>query len=135
MNGKTSLVVIILAFVLPVVLYMAMKSPQESMSGAAVAEAAGKPKVLWFSQLMCSECKKLKGIMQPIEPEYKDRVVFVHIDVADGRQETSALMRQYGVNVVPTLVFIKKDGTVLKVTEGALPAGQLKGYLDSIINE
>ena len=135
MNQKTSLVVIVLAFAIPILLYMAFKAPQETMSGAAVAETTNMPKVLQFSQQMCSECKKLEGIMGPVKSEYKGKVVFVKIDVAHRSSETSALMQKYNVNVVPTLVFMKKDGTVYKVTEGAMPAAQLKGYLDSIINE
>lgn len=135
MNGKSSLIVIALVFILPVLLYMAIKSPEEQLSSAAIAEATGKPKVLQFSQLMCSECKKLEGIMKPIKPEYKSKVVFVKINISDGRPETGNLMKKYNVNVVPTLVFMHKDGTIFKVTEGAVPAGQLKGYLDSIINE
>lgn len=133
MNGKNSLLTIILVFALPILLYMVVKAPKEHLSNAAMAEASGKPKVLQFSQQMCSECNELEGIFAPIKSEYKDKIIFVKINVADGTPETGALMKKYSVRVVPTLVFMRKDGTIFKVTEGAMPAGQLKGYLDSII--
>ena len=133
MNRKSSLLVILLVFALPVLLYYVLKAPKEHFSSKALAEAANKPKVLHFSQVMCSECRKLEGIMKPVEEEYKGKVVFIDIDVADRTPETQALMQKYNVRVVPTLVFINKNGQIVKVTEGAMPKEELEGYLDSII--
>lgn len=135
MNRKSSLFIILLIFALPVLLYFVTRSPKEISSAAALAEAANKPKVLHFSQVMCSECRKLEGIMTPVETEYKNKVVFVDIDVADRNAETEALMQKYNVRVVPTLVFIDKKGKVVKRTEGAMPKEELEGYLDNISDE
>lgn len=132
MNRKSSLLVILLIFALPVLLYYVTKSPKENSASAALAEAANKPKVLHFSQVMCSECRKLEGIMKPVEEEYKNKVVFVHIDVANRTPETTALMQKHKVRVVPTLVFVNKKGQVIKTTEGAIPKEELERYLDSI---
>lgn len=133
MSRKTSLVIILLVFALPVLLYYAIKSPnKETNSMSALAEAANKPKVLHFSQTMCSECRKLEGYYGPIKQKYQGKVVFVDIDVASGTPESQALMQKYNVRVVPTLVFINKNGQVVKVTEGAIPKEELEGYLDSI---
>jgi thiol:disulfide interchange protein len=73
--------------------------------------------------------------MRPVEQKYKNKVAFVDIDVANRTPETQALMRKYNVRVVPTLVFINKQGQVVKVTEGSMPKQQLEGYLDSISND
>ena len=132
MNRKSSLLIIFLVFALPVLLYYVIKAPKENVSLAALAEAVNQPKVLHFSQVMCSECRKLEGIMKPVEAEYKGKVVFVDIDVANRTPETQALMQKYNVRVVPTLVFINKKGQVVKITEGAMPKEELEGYLDSI---
>jgi len=132
MNRKSSLLVILLVFALPIMLYYVLKAPKENFSAKALAEAANQPRVLHFSQVMCSECKKLEGIMKPVEEEYKGKVVFVDIDVANRTPETTALMQKYNVRVVPTLVFINKNGQVVKVTEGAMPKEELERYLDSI---
>lgn len=134
MNRKSSLLIIILVFALPVLLYYATRSHREGISTASsVAEAANKPKVLHFSQQMCSECRTLEGIMQPVENEYKNQVVFVHIDVSDRQPANEALIQKYKVRVVPTLVFINKNGKVIKRTEGSMPKEELEGYLNSII--
>ncbi|OGH96930.1 MAG: hypothetical protein A2039_01030 [Candidatus Melainabacteria bacterium GWA2_34_9] len=132
MNRKSSLLVILLVFALPILLYYAIKGPnKESFSAAALAEA-NKPKVLHFSQAMCSECKKLEGYYGQIKQKYQGKVVFIHIDVADGTPQTQSLMQKYNVKVVPTLVFINKNGQVVKVTEGAIPQEEIERYLDSI---
>lgn len=134
MDRKSSLLVILLVFALPVMLYYAIKGPnKETDSLAALAQAANQPKVLHFSQTMCSECKKLEGYYGQIEQKYQGKVVFVDIDVANPNPETQALMQKYNVKVVPTLVFINKNGQVVKVTEGAIPREEIEGYINSII--
>jgi len=132
MNRKSSLLIILLVFALPIMLYYVLKTPKESFSAKALAEAVNQPRVLHFSQVMCSECKKLDGIMKPVEEKYKGKVVFIHIDVANRTSETTALMQKYNVRVVPTLVFVNKNGKVTKVTEGSMPKQELERYLDSI---
>jgi len=133
MNRKSSLLIVLLIFALPVLLYYAIKGPnKENSSMAALAEAANQPKVLHFSQTMCSECKKLEGYYGQVKQKYQGKVVFVEIDVADGTPATQSLMKKYNVKVVPTLVFINKNNQVVKVTEGAIPQAELEGYLNSI---
>lgn len=133
MNRKTSLIIILLVFALPVLLYYIVKAPaKDNSSMTALAEAANKPKVLHFSQTMCSECRKLEGYYEPLKQKYQGKVVFVDIDVASGTPESQALMQKYNVRVVPTLVFINRSGQVVKVTEGAIPQEELEGYLNSI---
>ncbi|MEI8389295.1 MAG: thioredoxin family protein [bacterium] len=133
MNRKSSLLVILLVFALPVLLYYVTRAPKESISSAALAEATNQPKVLHFSQTMCSECRKLAGYYGSIEQEYKGKVLFVDIDVADGTPATQSLMQKYNVRVVPTLVFINKNGKIVKVTEGAIPKEEIERCIDSII--
>jgi thioredoxin 1 len=131
MNKKTSLF-IFLIFALPVLLFYLIKAPKDNSSSIALAEAANKPKILHFSQTMCSECKKLEGYYGQIKQKYQGKVLFVDIDIADGTPKTQSLMRKYNVRVVPTLVFINKNGKIVKVTEGAIPKEEIEGYLDSI---
>lgn len=133
MDNKKSLLIILLVFALPVMLYYVLKSPKETVSAAALAQAANQPKVLHFSQTMCSECRKLEGYYGQIKQKYQGKVVFIDIDVADGSSETQSLMKQYNVRVVPTLVFINKNGKIVKVTEGAIPQEEIEGYINSII--
>ena len=132
MNRKSSLLIILLVFAFPVLLYYVTRSPKESISSTALAEATNQPKVIHFSQTMCSECRKLAGYYGSIEQEYKGKVLFVDIDVADGTPETQSLMQKYNVRVVPTLVFINKNGKIVKVTEGAIPKEEIERCIDSI---
>lgn len=134
MNRKLNLVIIVLIFALPILFYMATRSYKQN-SSSIDAEAANKPKVLHFSQQMCSECRKLEGVMKPVEEEYKGKVNFVDIDVAQDTPQNAALMQKYSVRVVPTLVFIDKNGKVINRTEGSMSKEELERNLDSICNE
>jgi len=134
MNKKSGLI-IFLVFALPIMLFYIIKPNKENTYSAANAEAVKRPKVLQFSQVMCSECRKLEKTLPSIKEEYKNKVLFVKIDVADRTEETSELIEKYEVRVVPTLVFIDKKGKTTKVTEGAIPKEELKKYLDDISNE
>lgn len=135
MNKRSSLLIIFLVFALPVLLYFATRAAKENPASMANAEVSGKPKVLHFSQEMCSECRKLQGVMTPVEAEYKNKVVFVHIDVANRNPSNEALIQKYSVRVVPTLVFIDKNGKMVQRTEGSMPKEELENYLNRICNE
>ncbi len=135
MNKKSSLFIIFLVFALPILLYFIIKAPNQSTSNSiANAEAANRPKVLHFSQAMCSECRELETVMKPVEEEYKNKIIFVDIDVSQGSRQTQDLIKKHNVKVVPTLVFINKNGKVIDRTEGSMPKETLKGYLDKICN-
>jgi len=135
MNKKSGMFIIFMIFALPILLYFVTKGPADSQTlSIADAQAANKPKVLHFSQVMCSECRELEKVMNPVEQEYKNKINFVNIDVSQGTTQTQALMRKYNVRVVPTLVFINKNGTVTDRTEGSMPKEKLEEYLNKICN-
>lgn len=135
MNQKTSVFIIFLIFALPILLYFVVKGPGElSSSSIAEAKAANYPKVLHFSQSMCSECRDLEKIMKPVEEEYSNKINFVHLDVSKETSQIQDLVKKYNVKVVPTLVFINKKGKVVNKVEGSMPKETLEGYLDRICN-
>ena len=94
--------------------------------------ASAKPRVLKFSSPMCSDCKKVQGEMIKIVPDYKDAITFEEINVTDGTKESAASVKDYRVTVVPTLVFIGKDGKVVRKLEGFLTESEIRSHLDTI---
>lgn len=93
---------------------------------------SAKPKVLKFSSPMCSDCKKIQTEMVKVVPDYKDAVTFEEINVTDGSKESVASVKDYRVTVVPTLIFIAKDGNIVRKVEGFLTESEIRTHLDTI---
>ena len=129
MKQKISLFVMTLIMVLPIALYAIFKTPQNS---AALA-ASGKPAVIEFYTPMCSECMKLKKILDVVEPKYSNKITFNRINAAKMDRNTMKQVQKYEVNVVPTTIFMDKDSNVILRTEGSMSQETLCSYLDRLI--
>ncbi|MCR4880670.1 MAG: thioredoxin family protein [bacterium] len=129
MKQRISLFVVTIIMILPLALYAIFKAPADS---AAIA-ASGKPVVVEFSSPMCSECLKLKKVLDVVEPKYSGKIIFKKINAAQMNRTTMKQVQKYEVKVVPTLVFLDKDGNTLFKTEGAMPQEVLTERLDTIL--
>ncbi len=101
-------------------------------SNTSKTQMTGKPKMLKFSSPMCSDCKKVSTEMVSVIPDYKDAVTFEEINVTDGSKESAAKVRDYRVTVVPTLIFVSKDGRIIHKEEGFLTEREIRTHLDTI---
>ena len=67
----------------------------------------------------CIPCKQMKSVMEAIEKEYAGKVKVVFHDVwTDGGKPYG---EQYGIRVIPTQVFIDKNGKEIFRHEGYFP--------------
>ena len=130
MKTKLSLLAIIAILVLPVTVYSLLKSP--SNMNTAVMAATQKPTVLEFSAPLCSECLKLQKVLDEVEPSYKKQVVFHKINTSDCSRDESREMKKYNIKVVPTMVFLDKNGKFVAKTEGSMNREKLVEYLDKL---
>ena len=130
MKQKLSLVVIALILVLPIVFYAIFKAPSNN---GALEAAAGKPIVLEFSSPMCSECQKLKKVMEIVEPQYKRKITFHKINAAMMDAVTVEKIKKYNVKVVPTTIFIDKEGNTIAKQEGAITKEVLVSQLEELL--
>lgn len=128
---KFSLLAILAIFILPLAMYYVFKSPSMDMSNMATAEAY-KAKVLQFSSPMCYDCKRIEKEMAPLRREYANTIIFQKINVSQRSPGTDQLIQQYSVDVVPTIVFLDKNGTMQGKIQGYAPQSQIRGYLDRI---
>lgn len=110
-------------------MYAVFKAPEDS---AAVAASYNKPVVLEFSSPLCAECQKLKKVLEVVEPKYKNKIVFKKINAAAMTRETQKLVEKYDIQVVPTTIYINKDGEITGKTEGALHQENLEQYLNEL---
>jgi thioredoxin-like negative regulator of GroEL len=67
MKDKFNIILVLVIFIVPVLIYSYTKSPQNQTSNTAEA-VTKKPVVIDFYSTMCYECKKLDKVMKPIDP-------------------------------------------------------------------
>lgn len=142
-------IVVLLIFAVPIGIFAWLESgsnksiaketsAQETMAKSempttpARTNSLGKPRMLKFASPMCSDCKKVSTELVGVIPDYKDAVTFEEINVTDGSKESAALVKDYKVTVVPTLVFIGKDGKIIHKQEGFLTESEIRTHLDTI---
>lgn len=93
-----------------------------SMSGGAAggssSTSSAGPKVLDFGAQWCVPCKKLAPVFDKVGETYKGRVAFVHYDcdVGEGKRLADDV---YHIKILPTVIFVGKDGKTKSITNGA----------------
>jgi len=71
----------------------------------------------------CIPCKMMQPIMKEIEEEYVDQVKVVFHDV--WTEEGRPYAQEYGIRIIPTQVFLDKDGNEYYRHEGFFPKEEL----------
>lgn len=130
MQKKSSLLIIIAIFIVPIALFYFLKN-NVNVQPENVNEIIGsKPVVLDFSSDMCYECKEFEKILIPAKAKFSEKVAFVEVEV--NSKENQKLVEKYNVNVVPTVVFLNKDGKTVKKNEGLIPKAELEKDINRI---
>lgn len=87
----------------------------------------GLPTIVDFSATWCPPCRQLKPIFEALKEEYKGKVNFVTIDVDENPQISTS----YGVQNIPTMVFINPQGNELTRTIGFQDRDQIINVIDT----
>ena len=124
-------IVALVVLLLPIVTYFVLDKTNGDKTNFEAVAASGKPAVIKFGSTMCLDCKKLEAVVKEVLPKYENRIIFQNINGQSNDAAAEALVSRYNVTLVPTMVFVKKDGTVYKRTEGCLA----KEQLDHILSE
>ena len=66
------------------------------------------PIVVDFSASWCGPCRQLHPIFDKLAKKYHGQVQFIYVDIDKAPQ----LAKQYGVEAVPTLLFVNKKGEI-----------------------
>jgi len=92
---------------------------------AEVQSSAGNVLVTFveLGSVRCIPCKKMQPIMEEIRKEYPDQVKVVFYDV--WTPEGQPYARQYKIRLIPTQVFLDKDGNEYFRHEGFFPKEEL----------
>lgn len=134
-NGLLPKILILVGIVVLIVVLFIVKS-QSSKSAVPVNESAeaqidryleeGKPTFAFFHSTNCHSCIVMMDTVAQVYPEFKDGVALVDVNVYDPENEN--LLQRAGINSIPTLVFIDRDGQG-KVNIGVMEADQLRQQL------
>jgi thioredoxin 1 len=76
----------------------------------------------------CIPCKMMKPVMEAVEKEYGDTVKVVFYDV--WKPEHKDKSSRYKVRVIPTQVFLDKDGKEFHRHEGFYSKAEIKKVID-----
>lgn len=107
----------------------ANKSASAAKTPAQSTQA--KPKALDFSAVWCVPCKKFSPLFDKVGKNYKGRVDFLHYDVES--KDGEVLAEKYGVNTMPTVVFLDAKGKLVLKYEGVLKEDELLKHTEALL--
>jgi len=91
------------------ILLLASVSAMAHADTAALVQSAlnsGQPGLIEFGAETCSQCKRMKVVLDGISQRYKGRAHVVQVNV----NKDKAVTRQFKIMVIPTLVFFDAKG-------------------------
>jgi thiol-disulfide isomerase/thioredoxin len=90
-----------------------------------------KPTVVDFWAPWCTNCQYMAATLAAIESEYAGRVNFVMVD--GDKAENWPLIERFGVDAIPHLVLVDKDGYVETALIGPVPKSVMRADLDVML--
>jgi len=109
--------------------FLALGCSRASASPAGVS--SGKAPTVTFIELgsvNCIPCKAMQPVMEDVRQKYGDQVSVLFHDVWTSEGEPYG--RSYGIRVIPTQVFLDKDGKEYFRHEGFFPEEELLKVLE-----
>jgi len=90
---------------------------------------AVKPEITFIElgSVNCIPCKKMQPVMKAIEQKYGEKVKVIFYDVWTEEQQPYA--QKYGIRLIPTQVFLDKDGKEFFRHEGFFPEDEIHKML------
>lgn len=133
-------VIVLLIFIVPLALYAFLDAKAQSdmmckVEGNSLVKNP-KIKIIKFSSPMCSECKDAKIELDKALKETTVPVIVEEINVVEnvgkGVEYNKAAIKKFKVTLVPTLVFVNKEGNVVKKYEGAMKKDDILEVLNGV---
>jgi len=105
-------------------------SPAPAMETAAISTTPNAPLVTFIElgSVNCIPCRAMQPVMESIRQKYADQVSVLFYDV--WTQEGQPHAQSYRIRVIPTQVFLDKDGKEYYRHEGFFPEPELLKALE-----
>ena len=109
---------------------MSKKVPDVPVVPVVTAETTEKPMITFIElgSVNCIPCKMMQPVMKEIEEKYKGSVKVIFYDVWTKEQKQYA--EKYSINVIPTQVFLDKDGKEFFRHEGFFPKEDIEALFE-----
>lgn len=117
----------------------------------ALGAQRGKPVLINFWASWCIPCEDEAATLEAMSRAYKDRVVFIGVNVQDtdplargflkrfnvtypnGRDASGAVSVEYGMSGVPETYFVDRNGTLVRKWQGPLDEARIRQFLDPLL--
>ena len=104
-----------------------VEEPVYKIVDGMIKPVNNRPMIVDFSATWCPPCRQLKPIFEKLAEDFKGRIDFVTVDV----DENPELSQAYGVQSIPMMVFINKDGQIQNTIVGFQDRGQLLAAINT----
>lgn len=104
-----------------------VETPSYKVENGKIMPTDGKPMIVDFSATWCPPCRQLKPIFEKLAEDFRGRITFVTIDV----DENPELSQAYGVQSIPMMVFLNKDGQIQNTIVGFQNRDQLLAAINT----
>ncbi len=125
MNKKSVLGVALLAVLILVVAYQVGRPRRPSDATALSDPHQVKVTFVELGSVNCIPCRAMQPVMRALEKKYGDQIQVVFHDV----WQDDAPAKKYGIQVIPTQVFLDQDGREFHRHEGFYPLEQIESLL------
>lgn len=125
---KLNTIWILAIFLVPLAIYSALDF-RHNTSNVSVAGNV-KPRMVMITSTMCSECVKMKKVLEKVQPSYQNEITFERYEA--NQSGAQPYIDKYNITLVPTMMFFKKDGGLYKKIEGSIPQPELEKYLKDL---
>ena len=107
----------------PVASRLSAQEPAAAAAQVGATAARKLPRLIDLGTTTCAPCKAMLGVMDELERSYTDDLAVEFINV----QEQQGAVERYGVQIIPTQLFLAADGRELYRHTGFLSAEAIVG--------
>lgn len=112
----TALIVIVITGVVTWKLVQGSNNPKGS-NGISSSQKTGLPKMIDLGTTSCTPCQMMIPVMEELTKEYDGRLIVEFINTAENPDKSA----EYGISVIPTQIFLDKNGVELTRHTGFIP--------------
>ena len=87
-----------------------------------------KPILVDFFAEWCPPCKMLSPILEKLEKEFGEKIIFAKINV----DKAPVTAQKFGINPIPTVILLKK-GEPVGTFVGLIPEQEIKNWLENLL--
>lgn len=127
---KATKIIIILILLLSVTGVWGYKKYQLNNASTNVKETVekNKPMLVDLGAGTCIPCKQMVPVLEDVKKTYEGKAVIKVIDVYENQDEAT----KYGIRVIPTQIFLDKDGKEFFRHEGFFPKEEIVKVFDKM---